>query len=162
MTRRLSTPWMISLTLSALCLGACASGPPPPPPSWKERAAARPGARPVDPPPQGLQAPVDRWRERLSALVPAPWALRGVEAQVEAPPGWTRVAGDRGLVVWFEDGVQRQGFWLLPRDFDGQVHDPSVAAEVRATSDEFVLFGPRSDRPGWGATDKVVEALELK
>ncbi len=161
MIRRPTTASILT-TLGALCLGACASDPPPPPPSWKERAAARPSARPVEAPPQGLQAPVDRWRERLASLVPAPWTLQAVEAQVEAPPGWTRVSGDRGLVFWFEDGVQRQGFWLLPRGFDGKVYDPTQAAEVRAKSDEFVLFGPKADRPGWGATDKVVEALELQ
>ncbi|MBX3470634.1 MAG: hypothetical protein KF878_27520 [Planctomycetes bacterium] len=161
MSRRwpVSTIWM---TCGALCLSACASDPPPPPPSWSERAAARPAARPVAAPPRGIDAPVDRWRERLAARVPAPWTLQGIEAQVEAPPGWTRLGGDRGLVLWFEDGAQRQGFWLLPRGFDGKVYDPAQAAEVRATSDDFVLFGPRVDRPGWGATDAVVEALELK
>lgn len=150
-----------TLVLALLC-GACASDPPPLPPSYKERAAARPQPKDVQAPPAGIEAPVDRWRERLIATVPAPWTLTGVEAQVVAPPGWTRVSGDRGLVFWFEDGVQRQGFWLLPRGFDGRVHDPEAAAEVRARSGEFVLFGPKTDRPGWQATDKVLEALELR
>lgn len=157
MKRPLHVP---SLFVALLC-AACASDPPPLPPSYKERSAARPAPRAVDAPPAGIEAPVDRWRERLVAAVPAPWTLTDVEAQVVAPPGWTRIAGDRGLVFWFEDGVQRQGFWLLPRGFDGRVHDPELAAEVRARSGEFVLFGPKTDRPGWKATDAVVDALEL-
>lgn len=154
-----STLWF---TCGSLLLGGCSSGPPPLPPSHSERAAARPAARPVDAPPKGVEAPIDRWRERLATLVPAPWTLASVEAQVEAPPGWTRIAGDRGLVLWFEDGVQRQGFWLLPKGFDGQIFDMNVAAEIRAKSEEFTLFGPRSDKPGWTSTGKVVEALELR
>jgi hypothetical protein len=162
MKRRLPFSASSLLTCGALLLGGCSSGPPPLPPSHSERAAARPAPRAVEAPPTGVEAPVDRWRERLATLLPAPWTLSSVEAQVEAPPGWTRIAGDRGLVLWFEDGVQRQAFWLLPRGFDGQIFDMSVAAEIRAKSDEFTLFGPRYDRPGWTSTGKVVEALELR
>jgi hypothetical protein len=151
----------LSAAFGALLLAGCASDPPPLPPSYAERAAARPQPREVAAPPDGVVAPVDRWTERLRALVPAPWTFAGVEAQVEAPPGWTRIAGDRGLALDFDDGTGRQVFWVLPRGFDGRIHDPSAAAEVRARSDEFVLFGPKQDRPGWQATPKVIEALEL-
>jgi hypothetical protein len=152
----------VTLALATLLLGACASDPPPLPPSYAERSAARPRPREVSAPPKGLVAPVDRWRERLRQLVPAPWALTGIDAQVEAPPGWTRVAGDRGLVLAFDDGVQRQEFWVLPRGFDGLVYDPANAAEIRACGGDFILYGPRADRPGWNGTTEVAEALELR
>jgi hypothetical protein len=150
------------LPIIALGLAACSSEPPPIQPSYRERQAARrPVIREVAAPPRGHQAPIDRWKERLAERLPAPWTLASVEAQVEAPPGWTRISGDRGMLFRFQDGANAQDFWLLPAPFDGRIFDPTVAAEVRARSDEFVLYGPRQDVPGWGATATVVDALEL-
>jgi hypothetical protein len=144
-------------------LAGCASEPPPPAPTYKEQlAAATPITRDVPPPPAGRAAPVDQWRERLAQLLPSPWHLEAIEAQVVAPPGWTRMRGDRGLLITFEDGLSRQSFWLLPRDFEGKIYEPRIAAEPRARSDQYILYGPRKDALGWDSTQEVASALELR
>lgn len=154
----------ISTTISALLLSACASEPGPMPLSYKERRlAAQPLTTSVDPPPQGVVAPVDRWREALGEQLASPWHLTAIESQVTAPPGWTRFAGDRGLLLTFEDGLSRQSLWVLPRDFEGKVIDPAIAAGVRARGGDLVLWGPKKDALGWddARTREVAGALSL-
>lgn len=154
----------ISMTIWALLLSACASEPGPMPLSYKERRlAAQPQTRTVDPPPQGIVAPVDRWREALGEQLAGPWRLTAIESQVTAPPGWNRFAGDRGLLLVFEDGLSRQSLWVLPRDFEGKVIDPAQAASIRARGDELVLWGPKRDALGWdeARTREVAGALSL-
>ncbi len=145
----------------SLLLAGCSSGPPPAPPSYRERAASRPAPKAVADAPEGRPVPVDRWRERLQERLPPPWRLAAVEAQIEAPSGWSRLQGDRGVALVFEDGLARQPFWLLPRGFDGAPIQGRDSAVLRAASDEFVLFSPAKDAPGWGATEEVIDSLEM-
>ena len=111
-----------------------------------------------------LLAPVDAWRRRLDELVPSPWRLEEIEAQVQAPAGWTRTRGSRGLVLVFTDGNVRQRFWVMPAGFEGRPVEGSGDAEPAALhtrNEEYLLFREEQGPASWSATAEVVTALGL-
>lgn len=165
--KRIGRAWAVgfsrfALVASGLLAGAgCGGGPEPLGPSHgelraqREAAATKPGGKV----PPGTLAPVDAWRLTLSEELPAPWRLGSIDAQIIAPTGWVRIKGDRGLVVWAEDGKQRQTFWVLPLNWKGQPFDPAVAATEVTRDERFILFAQKQDAPGWNATEVVKSAL---
>lgn len=162
--RRSGRAWAVGFSRFALVAGflsGCGGGPEPLPPSHGELRAQREQAatRPTGKVPEGTLAPIDAWRTRLSEELPAPWRLGSIDAQIIAPTGWVRIKGDRGLVVWAENGDQRQSFWVLPAGWKGQPFDPAVAAVELTRNDRFILFAQKQDAPGWTATEVVRSAL---
>lgn len=149
------------LVACALSLALCACSSEPPPRELRRPPVTRPAPVQVAQCPSGVLAPVDTWRQRLEDLVPAPWKLEAIEAQVEAPPGWTRLDGDRGLVLYLTDGTQRQAFWVMPADFEGRIVDAEQAAAPSARCEGFVLFAPKAAAPGWTASAEVAAALDM-
>jgi hypothetical protein len=154
---RPNSGWLTVAAVVAACLAGCGGNEPEPEP---ERPPAR-RAEPADTP-DGVLAPVDAWTEALAAQLPAPWKLDGIDSQVEAPEGYTRVAGGRGLLLRLSGGPDRQQrFWVMPRGFEA-VADPGTKTtiEVVAETDELLLFAPAS--PAWEHTPKVIEALGMR
>jgi hypothetical protein len=150
-----NTSWKLGLTMGLGLLMAGCSGPPPlPPPRVKE-----PASQTVSAAPEGILAPVDRWKRSLVEALPAPWRLEAIEAQITAPQEWTRLRGDRGLVLTFANGAERQSYWVMPAGFEGEAVDQSEAARERVRNDTFILFEPAYDAPGWGGGELVAHAL---
>lgn len=156
--RRMPWGWV---ALAGGALAGCGGGPEPLPPSHREQWLAREAAaaKTARETPSGTLAPVDEWRRRLTEELPAPWRLGSIDAQVIAPAGWTKLKGDRGLVVWAQDGKGRQTYWVLPVGWEGKVFDPKLAAHEIARNERFILFAPHEDAPGWGATEVLKSAL---
>lgn len=161
MTERRAKGWVRGLVLIGGALAGCGGGPEPLAPShkerWREREQA--AAKPAGKTPQGTLVPVDAWRQRLEEELPAPWRLGSIDAQVPAPTGWTRLDGDRGLIVWATDGTERQTYWVMPRNWKGEVYDPRTAAREVCRSEELVLYAQHQDAPGWTASGVVQSAL---
>lgn len=150
-----STRWMLSLAAGiGLATAGCSSPPPLPPQQVKE-----PKSKTVAAAPQGVLAPVDDWKRRLAEVIPAPWRLESVEAQINAPVQWSRLKGDRGLRLTFGNGVERQSYWVMPEGFEGETAFPEQAARERTRNDTFILFEPATDAPTWGGSALVEEAL---
>lgn len=153
--------WWGGLFLSGWALAGCGGGPEPLTASHRERwvereqAAARPAGRC----PEGTLIPADAWRQRLEEELPAPWRLGSIDAQVTAPPGWSKREGDRGVEVWLTDGTSRQTYFVAPRGWKGQVFDPAIAAHELARTEDLTLYAPHHDAPGWASTAIVERAL---
>lgn len=149
-----------SMWLGAALLGAawsvagCGSNEPEP---QRERPPAR-RAEPAEAP-SGVLAPVDAWRDALTTRLPAPWTLTEIAAQVEAPEGYTRVAGGRGLLIRIGGGPEEQRFWVMPRGFEGTSQSAEPAVVVQGERDDMLLFGRR---PAWEHTPVVLEALGMR
>lgn len=150
-----SKRWMLTLAAGlGLAVTGCSGPPPLPPQKVKE-----PKSKSVAAAPQGILAPVDQWRRRLDEVLPAPWRLEGIEDQISAPRAWTRLRGDRGLLLTFGNGVERQTYWVMPQGFEGEANQPEQAPRERARNDTFILFEPVDDAPGWGGSSLIDEAL---
>jgi type II secretion system protein G len=149
---------LITITALGAILAGCAS---PQPTNSLAQAPARRTAVATQKVvlPAGQLAPVDRWRRDLMLVLPSPWRLDRIEAQVVAPEGWTRISGDRGLALWVTDGAQQQVFWIMPQDFDGRPTQPDVLARQVGKSDAFTLWEPKVAAEGWTATAQIAVGL---
>ena len=150
-----NTSWKLTLAAGiGLAVAGC-SGPEPLPP----QRVKEPQSLTVASAPQGILAPVDRWKRELTNGLPASWKLEAIEAQISAPKRGTRLRGDRGLVLTFANGVERQSYWVMPASFEGETVFEGEAARERVRNDTFILFEPAFDAPGWGGAKLVDEAL---
>ena len=150
-----NTSWKLTLAAGiGLAVSGC-SGPPPLPP----QRVKEPESLTVASAPQGILAPIDRWKRSLSDGLPDPWRLEAIEAQITAPQEWSRLRGDRGLVLTFANGAERQRYWVMPAGFEGETVVEEDAARERVRNDTFILFEPAYDAPGWGGASLVDEAL---
>ena len=108
--------------LVTLSLAGCMSAPPPEAitfPQENKREVA-PATEPE--PTNEVLAPVDQWKRALEKILPAGWALEDPSDQNEAPFGWERIQGGRGI----ELGLVNQKS-ALP-DGGGSRHPRFVAA----------------------------------
>ncbi len=149
----------ISFALLLILPLGCSSPPAEPQPDPPPRLVQAP--QPLPAPPPGVLAPVDAWKKHLAQVLPAPWGLTAIEAQVQAPQGWSRTEGSRGLRLTFSDGAEEQPFWVLPQGFQGYPANDALAARLCAESPEFLLYAAKGSAPGWNHTEEVISALGL-
>jgi hypothetical protein len=152
---------MKSLALALLTLALVACGGDPPPEREPRQRSLRSTGEAADTPPEGILAPIDQWRARLADEVPVPWTLARVEQQIEAPAGWSRIRGPRGLRLEISDGTSTQTFWVMASRFEGEETESNPALAC-GKNDEFLLYRAHETAAGWASTAEVAAALGLK
>jgi len=151
---------MKKLALMAFSLSLAACGGEPPPERQPRQLSVRRTGEATKKPPEGILAPVDAWRGRLDEHVRVPWKLVQVHQQIEAPPGWTRISGPRGLRIDLSNGKETQSFWVMTSDFAARQVE-AEPAQPCGKNEEFVIYQPASQAKGWSQTSAVVAALGL-
>ncbi len=150
-----------TIVTGALAAALIGCGSNEPEPAAREKPPTR-RAEPAETP-EGVLAPVDAWRRELEAgLAGTAWSLQAIDSGVEAPPGYTRLSGGRGLKLAFgASGGDAAELYVMPRDFSGMATTDQAAQPV-ARSEELMLYAPSKLPAAWGHTPKVAEALGMK
>jgi len=150
---------LLIASLLSLPLAACSSEPVETPDATTQK---RPAPYKAQRRPDSTLAPVGQWDRDFAGQLPAPWRFDrdALEIQVEAPENWTRIAGDRGLKLWFTDGVDRHPVWVFPQGFEGKT-TATPAATFHGENGEFVLYTPSLPATGWTHDALVLTVLEM-
>jgi hypothetical protein len=182
---RIRTTLVAALLAAALSAGCASESERPennvPPP---RRQAPTPDPIPAGFTPLPTVAPVSRWRIALRAVVPAGWTLGDAQDQIDAPLGWERRHGDRGLRFEISDasGATRFVLTLMPAGFEGRSGELGLVFEESRTKTfnkpiatgapteeafgavgDFFLFVKNDCGTDWAkATDDVARALGAK
>lgn len=88
---------LLSFAVLGLALSGCASPPPAEPIPFRREVVREPETAKEPEPTAETLAPVDRWKRDLERVVPAGWVLEDPNDAIEAPTGWERTQGGRGL-----------------------------------------------------------------
>jgi hypothetical protein len=182
---RIRTPLVAVLLAAALSAGCASESERPennvPPP---RRQAPTSDPLPAGFTPLPTVAPVSRWRRDLQEVVPAGWTLGEAQDQIDAPLGWERRGGDRGLRFDISDarGSTRFVVTLMPAGFEGRSDELGLVfvesrtkpfnkplatgaptEEHLGAAGDFYLFVKNDCGSDWvKATDDVARALGAK
>jgi hypothetical protein len=128
--------------------------------------AVRPERVSPDPAPQAaVLVDLDKLRADLGRAVPTGWTIEDPEDQLQAPPGWERLEGDRGLAVKIVDRRRANGgaersfvLYLFPRGWSGRDFSQGISVvddrakklararpEYASTDDPVAFYGASRD-----------------
>lgn len=151
---------------AALAAPGCVSDPPaavyefPKETLRKERVAIE------APPPAAHLVDVDKLRAELERAMPPGWTIEDPDDQIEAPAGWERIDGARGMAVKLVDHRRTGGLaadpyfvlYLFPHGWTGRdlaqgvsvegdtlVKLPKARPDCAATDDPVVFYGESDD-----------------
>lgn len=147
---RLSSSLLLAAALGAP--GCVLKDPPASSYEFPKEMPRAPRTSPDAPPPSAHLVDVDRLRADLERAVPAGWTIEDPDDQIEAPVGWERIDGARGIAVKLVDRRRAGGLtadpyfvlYLFPRGWTGR----DVCQGVSLEDDKLVpLKSMRIDMP---------------
>jgi hypothetical protein len=104
-------------------------------------------------PPSADVTATERWHAKLEKIAPAGWTVGDAVDQLEAPEGWSRVEGGRGIaftIAKCETPTRRKAFtlWFMPLDWKGKFDGPTQVKCFGASKD-WQLYYTVSGHEGW-------------
>jgi len=118
-------------------------------PERRERAA------PELVPPAEDVTPTERWKAELAKIAPPGWTVSEAVDQLEAPDGWSRIEGGRGIAYTFASKDKSFTIWFLPRDWKGKFDGPTPVKLFGANAD-WQLFYTTTGHEGWEKPEEAV------
>ncbi len=168
----------IHSTLLVIFLAALAgcSSEEPGPMRFPEEPVHRDRLAPELVPPSSDVMATERWHARLEKIAPAGWTVGDAVDQLEAPEGWSRIEGGRGISFTIANSGAappgpREGLrpsdsphakskksftlWFMPLDWKGKFDGPTQVKCFGANKD-WQLYCTVSDHQGWDRPEEDV------
>ncbi len=106
-------------------------------------------------PPSSDVTATERWHARLEKIAPAGWTVGDAVDQLEAPEGWSRVEGGRGISFTIVKSRKSFTLWFMPLDWKGKFDGPTQVKCFGANKD-WQLYYTVSDHLGWDRPEEDV------
>lgn len=92
--------------------------------------------------------PTERWKAELAKVTPQGWTVGEAVDQLEAPEGWSRIEGGRGISYTIQKGEQRFTIWFLPKDWKGK-DDHCAPVKFVGSNTDWHLYCTTTTVTGW-------------
>jgi hypothetical protein len=106
-------------------------------------------------PPAEDVTPTERYRAELAKVAPKEWTVGDAVDQLEAPDGWSRLEGGRGIAFTISKGDKGFTVWFMPADWKGKFDGPAQVQLYGASAD-WQLFYTREGHEGWEKPERDV------
>jgi len=148
---------MRPLLLLAFCLstGCISTVEEPGPLAFPEDPIRRERAAPQLVPPAEDVTPTERWKTKLAEVAPSGWKVGDAVDQLEAPDGWSRLEGGRGIAFTVSKDDKKFTVWFLPKDWKGK-DDGTAPVRLFGSNEEWQLFFTTAGHDGWEKPEEAV------
>jgi hypothetical protein len=137
---------LLSFFLSSGCIATLEE---PGPMRFPQEPVRRERSAPELVPPAEHVTPTERWKAELARVAPSGWTVGEAIDQLEAPDGWSRIEGGRGISFTIaKDGRSSFTVWFLPRDWKGK-DDKTAPVKYFGANADWHLFYTTSGHDGW-------------
>jgi hypothetical protein len=106
-------------------------------------------------PPAEHVTPTQRWKAELARVAPAGWTVGDAVDQLEAPDGWSRFEGGRGISFTISKKDQAFTIWFLPKDWKGK-DDKTAPVKLFGSNADWQLFYTTAGHAGWAKPEEDV------
>lgn len=141
---KLRSALLLAFFLSAGCISMEEPGPMkfPEEPIRRERAAPElvPSAEDV--------TPTARFQAKLAKVAPAGWTVGDAVDQLEAPDGWSRIEGGRGIAFTIAKKEKSFTVWFMPLDWKGRFDGP-MSVKLFGANEDWQLYFTAEGHDGW-------------
>ncbi len=143
---------LLSFFLSSGCISTLEE---PGPMKFPQEPIRRERPAPELVPPAERVTPTERWKAQLASLAPSGWTVGEAVDQLEAPDGWSRIEGGRGISFTITSKDKAFTVWFLPRDWKGK-DDRSVPVKFFGCNTDWQMYYTASGHDGWAKPEEDV------
>lgn len=136
---------LLAFFLSAGCISTMEE---PGPMKFPEEPVRRERQAPELVPPSEDVTPTERWKSQLEAIAPKGWQVGEAVDQLEAPEGWWRIEGGRGIAYTITCKDKKFTVWFLPKDWKGR-EDGTAPVKLFGANQDWQMFATTTGHEGW-------------
>ncbi|MEZ0227541.1 MAG: hypothetical protein ACAI25_02880 [Planctomycetota bacterium] len=144
-----------ALLIAFFLSSGCISTEEPGPMRFPEEPIRRQRAAPELVPPAEHVTPTERWKAELARIAPQGWTVGDAVDQLEAPDGWSRIEGGRGIAFTITRKDKSFTVWFLPRDWKGK-DDRTAPVRLFGCNADWQMFYTAAGHEGWAKPEEDV------